>query len=89
MSKAIPYLWCFFGSIACCGCLFFALWESAQPYNVPNYAFPVSAMVALGMSIAAILSMRRLVGSMAVLVAPALIFLGCIPVWLVLEVTLV
>lgn len=68
--------------------LYFLLAESMQPGSYHPLAIPATAVSAIGLLIAFAYSIRQYAGKLSLPTAACFTFLGCIPIYLVMEVTI-
>ena len=70
------------------GLLVLALWVSQRPMNIPDFALPVAFVPCIAATYYGIRQLNRHIGDKALVTFPMLVFLCSIPIYLVMEVTI-
>lgn len=67
--------------------LYAALWESKSPGDIPVFVVPLLFLSCIGLSLVGIRRLYRQIGQNATALFPMLVFLCAIPIYLIMEVT--
>lgn len=70
------------------GLLILALWMSQRPADIPDFVLPASLVPCIAATYFGIRQLYRHIGGNAVVTFPMLVFLCSIPIYLLMEVTI-